>query len=85
VCCLSWRQTAHQPGNIISETIDTLERWEQHSEAVNSNNVHLENHIHAYEAFEENVELSADELDTELVFKELKKYRAPRVDGLPSE
>jgi hypothetical protein len=48
-------------GNIIAETVDTLERWAQHIEEVlNPNKVHLENHIWPSEAFEENVEIGID-------------------------
>jgi hypothetical protein len=55
-----------------------LERWAQHFEEVlNPNNLHLENHIHHSETFEENVELDIDEVDVELPIKELKNYKAP--------
>jgi hypothetical protein len=47
--------------------------------------VHLENHIHPSEAFEENVEFDIDKMNTELAIKELKNYMAPGTDGLPAE
>jgi hypothetical protein len=73
-------------GNIIAETVDQLERWAQHFEEIlNPSNVHLENHIHPSDAFEENVELDLDEMDIELAIKELKKYKAPETDGLPAQ
>jgi hypothetical protein len=73
-------------GNIIAETADTLERWEQHFEEVlNPNNVHLENHIHPSEVFEESVKLDRDEMDIALAIKELKNYKALGPDGLPTE
>jgi hypothetical protein len=63
-----------------------LERWAQHFEEVlNPNNIHLENHIHPSEVFDENVELDTDEMDVELAIKELKYYKTPGTDGLPAE
>jgi hypothetical protein len=70
-------------GNIIAETVDILEIWAQHSEEVlNHNKVHIEN---PSEAFEENVELDVDEMDTELSIKELTNYKALETDGLLAE
>jgi hypothetical protein len=59
-------------GNIIAETVDILERWAEHFEVLNPNNVHLKNHIHLSETFEENVELDVHEMNVELAIKELK-------------
>jgi hypothetical protein len=73
-------------GNIIAETVDILERWAQHFEEVlNPNNVHLENHIHPSETFEENLELDVDEKGVELAIEEVKNYKAPKPDGLPAQ
>jgi hypothetical protein len=70
-------------GYIIAETVDVLERWAQHLEAVlNPNNAHPEYHIHLSEAFEGNVEL---DVDIELAIKGLKNYKAPGPEGLPAE
>jgi hypothetical protein len=67
-------------------TADILERWAQYFEEVlNPNNVHLENHTHSSEVFEENVESDIDEMDVELAIKELKDYKTPGTDGLLAE
>jgi hypothetical protein len=61
----------------IPETPDILKRRPQYfEEAVNPNNVHLENHSHLSEQFEQNVELDIDKTDVELAIRELKNYKA---------
>jgi hypothetical protein len=53
----------------------------QHFEEVlNPNNVHLENHVHPSEPFEEKKELDIDEMDVELAIKKLKNYKTPGPD-----
>jgi hypothetical protein len=74
----------YKRGNSIAETVDILERWAQHFEEVlNLNNIHLENHIHLSETFEETMELDIHEKDVELNITVLKK--APGADGLPPQ
>jgi hypothetical protein len=72
--------------NIIEETVDILEKSAHKLEEVlNPYYVHIENHIHPSEDFEESVEMDIDEMDIELAIAELKNFKAPRTDGLPAE
>jgi hypothetical protein len=52
------------------ETADILERWVQHSEALNPNIVHPQKHIYASEASAENVELGTTSGNT-LMFSKM--------------
>jgi hypothetical protein len=52
---------------------------------MNPNIVHLENHVHHSETFQENAELDIDEMDAKLATTGLKNYKAPGLDGLPTE
>jgi hypothetical protein len=70
----------------MAETADILGRWAEYFEEIlNPSNIHLEDHIHPSDEFEETVELNVEEMGIKLAIKELKKkIKTPRPDGLPA-